>query len=272
MFQAGYCGYNIHNPDQDTIYRPQGSGNYLFLLITSEMEFFLPLNHGTNETCKKGDLYSVMAKPGTCILYTPGFIQYYRATGAFTNSYVHFSCQSEEAEQYQIPYNQLFCPTGQEELGQILRQIQFEYRNRQPHSEEMTDLLIRRLLIETERNITQQFGILQQSELYDSMSSIRVRMLSYCYEEWNMDKLCNMVHLGRSQFYYYYKKFFYTSPKEELLQARIDRAKYLLTNRKLRINEVAEQSGFKNIYHFTRYFKKECGMTPSKYLMQQVIK
>ena len=78
--------------------------------------------------------------------------------------------------------------------------------------------------------------------------------------------------VGIKPFYYYYKKFFYTSPKEELLQARIDRAKYLLTNRKLRINEVAEQSGFKNIYHFTRYFKKECGMTPSKYLMQQVIK
>ena len=136
----------------------------------------------------------------------------------------------------------------------------------------MLDLLIRKLMIETERSVSQHQDISQRSEIYDSMSSIRVRMLSYCYEDWDMERLCEMAHLGRSQFFYYYKKFFHTSPKDDLLQARIDRAKYLLTNQRLRISEVAEQSGFKNIYHFTRYFRKECGCAPSKYLMQQVIK
>ncbi|MCH4191979.1 MAG: AraC family transcriptional regulator [Butyrivibrio sp.] len=264
MFQAGYCGYNIHNPDQDTIYRPKGSGNYLFLLITSEMKFFFPEN-GEN-------YHTVMAEPGDCILYTPGNMQYYQATEEFTNSYVHFYAGQEEMEQYQIPHDQLFSPAGLDEISQLLRQIQYEYRNKQRHSEEMLDLLIRKLLIETERGVSQHFDISQKSEIYDSMSSIRVRMLSYCYEDWDMERLCEMAHLGRSQFFYYYKKFFHTSPKDDLLQARIDRAKYLLTNQRLRISEVAEQSGFKNIYHFTRYFRKECGCAPSKYLMQQVLK
>ena len=51
----------------------------------------------------------------------------------------------------------------------------------------------------------------------------------------------------------------------DLIEARIEKAKTLLTNEALQIQHVAEMCGFSNISHFTRYFKKQCGCTPREY-------
>ena len=37
MFNVGYCGYNISNVDYDTINRPDGTPDYLFLYFLSPM-------------------------------------------------------------------------------------------------------------------------------------------------------------------------------------------------------------------------------------------
>ena len=74
-----------------------------------------------------------------------------------------------------------------------------------------------------------------------------------------------LTNLGVSQFYSYYQLFFNRSPKAELLEARLERAKYLLRVEAMPVGQAAVQSGFTNLSHFTRYFKKECGMTPSAY-------
>ena len=39
MFEIHYCEYNRTNSDCDRIYRPQGSGDYLFLLLKTPMKF-----------------------------------------------------------------------------------------------------------------------------------------------------------------------------------------------------------------------------------------
>lgn len=74
-----------------------------------------------------------------------------------------------------------------------------------------------------------------------------------------------LTNLGTSQFYSYYKMFFNRSPKSELLDARMERSKYLLRVEKLPVAQAAAQAGFDSLPHFTRYFKKVCGMTPSEY-------
>ena len=35
-----FCEYNRSNPDADRIYRPQGSGDYLFLLLKTPMKVY----------------------------------------------------------------------------------------------------------------------------------------------------------------------------------------------------------------------------------------
>ncbi|MBE5860469.1 MAG: AraC family transcriptional regulator [Butyrivibrio sp.] len=267
MFRTDYCGYNVHNPNKDSIYRPEGRGDYLFLHITSDMDFYFPREKKDKKAVYKYgmSLTKVRAKKGDCILYTPGYFQYYCAVSAFSNSFVHFTCDEDEIRGIQIPMNNLFHPVDDEAIVDTLRRLQFEYLSKQQRREKMIDLLIRELLIAAERSISIPTSEVEKTEVYASLSRFRVGMLQRCSEEWDIEKICKETNLGRSQLYHYYKAFFFTTPKDDLINARIDKAKHLLSNKELRISEVAEQSGFTNIYHFNRYFKRECGCTPSKY-------
>jgi AraC-like DNA-binding protein len=52
-------------------------------------------------------------------------------------------------------------------------------------------------------------------------------------------------------------------------QVRIDAAKGLLLNLRLRISEVAYQSGFESIPYFNRAFRRHVGCSPSEFRARQ---
>ena len=56
-----------------------------------------------------------------------------------------------------------------------------------------------------------------------------------------------------------------TTPRQYLLNQRIQRATYLLINTTLSITDIAGECGFSNLYHFCRTFKQRTGLTPSEY-------
>lgn len=51
-----------------------------------------------------------------------------------------------------------------------------------------------------------------------------------------------------------------------LLKSRINQAKVLLYTKKISVSQAAEMTGFCNVYHFSKMFKKETGKTPSEYI------
>ena len=286
MFRTDYCGYNVHNPDRDIIFRPSGRGDYLFLHLTCDMDFYFPMHTDTQKENNK-DAHEVksvktesyreivyrdgekfvkrIAHPGDCILFAPGMLHYYQARRKFSNSFVHFTCNPDEIQGMQIPMNEIFHPSDDEKIVDILRRLQIEYLSKQIRRERMIDLLIRELLIESERSLFITDEEMIQPGIYAQLNRFRIHMLQNCSKEWSIEMICRQTGLGRSQLYHYYKTFFFTSPKEDLIHARIDKAKHLLTNQELRILDVAQQSGFQNIYHFNRLFKRECAMTPGQY-------
>lgn len=56
-----------------------------------------------------------------------------------------------------------------------------------------------------------------------------------------------------------------TTPKQYILELRIQKAKLLLTEDSLRVTEIAERSGFSSVYHFCKAFKQRTGITPTQY-------
>ena len=55
------------------------------------------------------------------------------------------------------------------------------------------------------------------------------------------------------------------SYSEYIISKRIQRAKELLADETLSVNEVGEAVGYKDYYYFTKVFKRVVGITPSKY-------
>lgn len=58
---------------------------------------------------------------------------------------------------------------------------------------------------------------------------------------------------------------FGTTPKQYIIDIRIQKAKQLLEENKYSVSEIADMCGFTNIYHFCRTFKAFVNMTPSEY-------
>jgi transcriptional regulator GlxA family with amidase domain len=58
------------------------------------------------------------------------------------------------------------------------------------------------------------------------------------------------------------------SPNQYHLNLRITRAQELLESTLLNIEEVADQTGFENIYYFSKIFKKKVGTSPKVYRKQ----
>ena len=55
------------------------------------------------------------------------------------------------------------------------------------------------------------------------------------------------------------------SPKQFQLEARIGRAVRLLADSDLPIREIADQTGFESVYHFSRQFKRMRGVSPAHF-------
>lgn len=56
-----------------------------------------------------------------------------------------------------------------------------------------------------------------------------------------------------------------TSPRQFIIDMRIQKAKSLLTNGTHTITSISEECGFSSLYHFCRAFKDKTGMTPTEY-------
>ncbi len=254
MITIDYCGYHTHNPDQDIILRPSGTTSYLFLLILSPMSFYFP-NHKP-----------LKVRPGACILYSPGTFQHYQADKEFFNSYVHFFADIQEIKDYNLKQNEIFYPDNTEELNWLIKKIYQEFINRLSKSDLMITQYIKQLLILLHRGqLREEIPFDQRQSIYPEILTLRQQMLEHCQEEWTIEKMCKIMNLGKSQFYKYYEQFFHSTPKEELIQARLEKAKYLMNNDAVTIKQAAFDSGFQNIYHFNRLFKAECGCTPGEY-------
>jgi len=84
-------------------------------------------------------------------------------------------------------------------------------------------------------------------------------------------ELARIVGLSDSRFRHLFTAQTGTSPKAYLRRLRLDRAKLLLDEGALTIDQIALRVGWQHRSHFERRFKQFYGMTPAQYrIMRQI--
>ena len=86
--------------------------------------------------------------------------------------------------------------------------------------------------------------------------------------EWDIELIAKEIGISRSHLQRLYKQFFSVSCLDDVITARINKAKSLLRHTDLRIQEIAVQCGYQNVSHFMRQFKDKCGVTAMQYRKQ----
>ena len=252
-FTLNFCEYNRSNSDYDRIFRPRGSGDFLFLYFKTPMRFIWAIS---------------LLSPGdnACIFYIPGNPQHYQAVRKFRNSYVHFPAEKIWQNGSDFPATKFFTPVTAREIDHCIQKLQHEYLNREVFSRDYEYALLCQLMITASRELrSTDTGKSADSELCSLFQKIRLEMLTNYEKPWTTEKLCAMANLEKSQFYSCYRNFFDSTPHADLNLLRLEKAKNLLTNEALPVQQVALLCGFSNLSHFSRYFRKNCGCSPSEW-------
>lgn len=77
--------------------------------------------------------------------------------------------------------------------------------------------------------------------------------------------IANECNISEVYFRQLFKKHFKTSPKQFIIDLRLQKAKQLLSEGSLKLSAISESCGFSNPYHFCRTFRLHTGSTPSEY-------
>ncbi|MCL2387199.1 MAG: helix-turn-helix transcriptional regulator [Defluviitaleaceae bacterium] len=251
MIKVDFCGYNLTELDGFTIRRTGGSGDFLFLLLKTPFYIY--------------SVETITTRPMACILFPPNEPHHYKAVQTFTNSFIHFTPDYDFLSMYKIPTATVIYPKRPDVINQILKHIVIESVDKSLHYEQKIDCLTNELFIEISRDINNIEHNKHDMSLYSQFQKIRLSLINHCESDWTTESICKLAHMEKSQFYSYYASFFNTTPKADIISARIEKAKNLLTNQELKVNQVAEICGFKNASHFTRCFKKYVNCTPNEF-------
>ncbi|MBQ9805933.1 MAG: helix-turn-helix transcriptional regulator [Clostridia bacterium] len=88
---------------------------------------------------------------------------------------------------------------------------------------------------------------------------------NYQRQTLNNQALANECRISEVYFRKLFTQEFGISPKQYIIELRVQRAKQMLCEGAFGTAEISERCGFSSPYHFCRLFKQHTGMTPSEY-------
>ena len=86
----------------------------------------------------------------------------------------------------------------------------------------------------------------------------------YCDPKLDVEMLCDISFLSVSSLQRAFARCLAMSPKQYLIQLRMNRALELLTKNELSVKEISVACGFTDEKYFSRAFKKRYGYPPSQ--------
>lgn len=88
---------------------------------------------------------------------------------------------------------------------------------------------------------------------------------NFADEGLDVDRVAEVAGMSASHFRRIFKSTYQLSPIKYINSVRLSRAKEMIRYSSASFSEIANKTGFANLYYFSRIFKKEIGCTPSEY-------
>lgn len=254
MINLGKYGWNfIHKDSSFNVERDSGFNEYILLIIRSP--FFMSLN-GTE--CRNYDRNSI-------VLIAPDTPHFYGINNSesFINDWLCFT--SDEA--LPLETNKIYENIDGhiiEHFSVIINEIITERREAHLNSEEIIYCQLKYLLLKIQQVVSVSTLNTNRNIHYPELLTARNNILASFQNDICIDDFAFEAHLSPSFFKHLYKEFFGISPQADLINTRLNYAKYLLQNTDSSVSRIASDCGYKNHEHFMRQFKKKFGTTPSK--------
>ncbi len=250
------CGVGIREPmSQGVVNRPRGTGDWLL------MYFHDPVDIRVHEKVGSYPAESLMLWPNGAGHY------YGNPNWSYRHSWIHFHGAEVEGivADSGLKVGEVIPFHVPEVMEKYLELIYHEIIGLKREDRIILRNLFQNLLHEIARNTQPESsrknppeGILKAKRYLETNYLRRI----------SLGQLAKLAAMSVPHFCNEFKACFGSSPIDYLIDFRLKQAEYLLGNLNLRINEVAAQVGYPDLFYFSKLFKKRYGMSPGKFRRQ----
>lgn len=159
-------------------------------------------------------------------------------------------------------------------LGACLKEV-VEVVKRDPSELPLTgDLIFREIaekLVISQSKVRKQIAQIQTEkastrwELYRRLSLARQYIEDHLADKVELKDVCRHAALSESHFLRTFRQAFGISPYKYVIRRRLEESARMLETGRFSVSEVAARSGFSDIFSFSKAFKKEFAVSPSKW-------
>lgn len=104
-----------------------------------------------------------------------------------------------------------------------------------------------------------------ESEREDNIVLSVLRYVETNYKSGSLSELAELIHYDFTWLSREIKARTGKNYTDLVQEKRLSQAKFLLKNTKMKISDIANETGYDNVSYFHRIFRNECGMSPKKY-------
>ncbi|SDD55413.1 AraC family transcriptional regulator, arabinose operon regulatory protein [Paenibacillus sp. UNCCL117] len=255
MLELHSCGYHFVHPDGLLINRPAGSGDYAFVFFKS------------NAMVRLQDSDVPVAK-NSFILFRPKTPHGYRDVEApFINDWFH--CEGDDVQELlqtlNFPMDKPVKASDPQLISRCIMELQSAFRSGGPLRNRIIDCDLRSFFMKLSDVQGRTAHPEKLNRHYVQFSELRNELYSSPHTYVSIPELASHFNMSKSHFQHIYKDLFGCSVMSDIINARLDYAKYLLDHSGLAVAEIAKLCGYENDTHFMRQFKKFVGVSPRKY-------
>ncbi|MCI8307328.1 MAG: helix-turn-helix transcriptional regulator [Lachnospiraceae bacterium] len=196
------------------------------------------------------------------VLFKPEMPIYYRACGdLYSDDWLHFRCSENDINETLVPLGLPIRTPLPEQCRELFHLLTVENYLDNEYKNHTVNALIHALI----HKLIEAYHLSATSQKHSDLMELRKEIYKYPGEKWTLATMAAKVFLSESHLQSMYKKTFNVSCINDVINARIQLAKSLLSYTDYTISYISKSCGYNSSQHFFRQFNKMAGCSPNEY-------
>jgi len=191
------------------------------------------------------------------IIYIPSGVGFTRVGKEEELIILHLECPIGEGDKIELTY-----PKNTAEAAELMNAIYEEWKTKKDGFEYRAAALLYKLIATLASPTENGSNPYRRSIIEHGAELIS---LNFSDRDLSVSRLAAACNMSAEYFRRLYKAEYGLSPYTAILDRRIAKAKGLLESGYFTVQQVADESGFSNVKHFSTLFRKRTGKSPSEY-------
>ena len=239
-------GYDAVHPS-DFIYDvPERHGHFLLILTHTPARFL------------SGEGERVYPAHHAALFSPDAHIRYGACEASYSNDWIIFSSDEPYVTQFPLQ-NRPFPVPDADYCHNLFQLLTWE------HMQDNYETLISQLMALLFQKLRQGIAFPDDADYRLELTALRRRIMSQPSLDWNVSDMAASLHISAGYLHLLYKRQFGVSCMDDVIESRIRLARDYLSHTRLRIQEIASLCGYNSVEHFSRQFRRLCGVSPGQY-------